>query len=60
MGERNNENGNNEIGSGGISPSAGAGDGAPALADKADNAFMMICTALVLFMTIGDCAVYGG
>lgn len=25
---------------------------APAVADKADNAFMMICTALVLFMTI--------
>lgn len=24
----------------------------PAVADKADNAFMMICTALVLFMTI--------
>lgn len=24
---------------------------APAVADKADNAFMMICTALVLFMT---------
>lgn len=23
-----------------------------AVADKADNAFMMICTALVLFMTI--------
>ncbi len=31
---------------------------APAVADKADNAFMMICTALVLFMTIpGDRAV---
>ncbi len=31
---------------------------APAVADKADNAFMMICTALVLFMTIpGDCPV---
>jgi Amt family ammonium transporter len=29
---------------------------APAVADKADNAFMMICTALVLFMTSG-CAV---
>lgn len=25
---------------------------APAVADKADNAFMMICTALVLFMTV--------
>ena len=25
---------------------------APAVADKADNAFMMICTALVLFMTL--------
>lgn len=25
---------------------------APAVADKTDNAFMMICTALVLFMTI--------
>lgn len=25
---------------------------APAVADKADNAFMMICTALVLFMSI--------
>lgn len=25
---------------------------APAVADKADSAFMMICTALVLFMTI--------
>ena len=25
---------------------------APAVADKADNGFMMICTALVLFMSI--------
>ncbi|MEG1690994.1 MAG: ammonium transporter AmtB [Hafnia sp.] len=34
---------------------------APALADKADNAFMMICTALVLFMTIpGIGLFYGG
>lgn len=33
----------------------------PALADKADNAFMMICTALVLFMTIPGIALfYGG
>jgi ammonia channel protein AmtB len=29
--------------------------------DKADNAFMMICTALVLFMTIPGIALfYGG
>ena len=34
---------------------------APAAADKADNAFMMICTALVLFMTIpGIGLFYGG
>ena len=34
---------------------------APAVADKADNAFMMICTALVLFMTIPGIALfYGG
>ncbi|WP_416821169.1 ammonium transporter AmtB [Cronobacter sakazakii] len=34
---------------------------APAVADKADNAFMMICTALVLFMTIPGLALfYGG
>ena len=34
---------------------------APAVADKADNAFMMICTALVLFMTIQGIALfYGG
>ncbi|ELY2514129.1 ammonium transporter AmtB [Cronobacter malonaticus] len=34
---------------------------APAAADKADNAFMMICTALVLFMTIPGLALfYGG
>ncbi len=34
---------------------------APAVADKADNAFMMICTALVLFMTIpGIGLFYGG
>ncbi|SFN36761.1 ammonium transporter, Amt family [Izhakiella capsodis] len=34
---------------------------APAVADKADNAFMMICTALVLFMTIPGVAMfYGG
>ncbi len=33
----------------------------PAVADKADNAFMMICTALVLFMTIPGIALfYGG
>ncbi|EKN4698647.1 ammonium transporter AmtB [Yersinia ruckeri] len=33
----------------------------PALADKADNAFMMTCTALVLFMTIPGIALfYGG
>lgn len=32
-----------------------------AVADKADNAFMMICTALVLFMTIPGLALfYGG
>ncbi|EAM8766673.1 ammonium transporter AmtB [Salmonella enterica] len=35
--------------------------GAPAVADKADSAFMMICTALVLFMTIPGIALfYGG
>ncbi|EOW2395992.1 ammonium transporter AmtB [Cronobacter sakazakii] len=34
---------------------------APAVADKVDNAFMMICTALVLFMTIPGLALfYGG
>ena len=34
---------------------------APAVADKADNAFMMICTAMVLFMTIPGLALfYGG
>lgn len=34
---------------------------APAVADKADNAFMMICTVLVLFMTIPGIALfYGG
>ncbi|WP_297207024.1 ammonium transporter AmtB [uncultured Pluralibacter sp.] len=34
---------------------------APAEADKADNAFMMICTALVLFMSIPGIALfYGG
>ncbi|EPB0879959.1 ammonium transporter AmtB [Yersinia enterocolitica] len=34
---------------------------APAVADKADNAFMMICTALVLFMTVPGIALfYGG
>ncbi|EMA8633331.1 ammonium transporter AmtB [Cronobacter sakazakii] len=34
---------------------------APSVADKADNAFMMICTALVLFMTIPGLALfYGG
>ena len=34
---------------------------APAVADKADNAFMMICTALVLFMTLPGLALfYGG
>ncbi|WP_058911650.1 ammonium transporter AmtB [Entomohabitans teleogrylli] len=34
---------------------------APAVADKADNGFMMICTALVLFMTIPGIALfYGG
>ncbi|WP_437608706.1 ammonium transporter AmtB [Erwinia sp. V71] len=34
---------------------------APAVVDKADNAFMMICTALVLFMSIPGIALfYGG
>ncbi|EAX8240961.1 ammonium transporter AmtB [Salmonella enterica] len=34
---------------------------APTVADKADNAFMMICTALVLFMKIPGIALfYGG
>ncbi|ENN7434438.1 ammonium transporter AmtB [Salmonella enterica subsp. enterica serovar Cerro] len=34
---------------------------APVVADKADSAFMMICTALVLFMTIPGIALfYGG
>ncbi|WP_279048433.1 ammonium transporter AmtB [Cedecea davisae] len=38
-----------------------AADAAPAVADKADNAFMMISTALVLFMTIPGLALfYGG
>ncbi|MXP49031.1 ammonium transporter AmtB [Pantoea sp. Eser] len=31
---------------------------APAVADKADNAFMMICTALVLFMSIPGIALF--
>ncbi|MCS5880411.1 hypothetical protein LNP17_07155 [Klebsiella variicola subsp. variicola] len=48
-------------GLGGISPSSGLAMAAPAVADKADNAFMMICTALVLFMTIPGIALfYGG
>ncbi|MBW7982059.1 ammonium transporter AmtB [Enterobacillus tribolii] len=39
----------------------GAALAAPAVADKADNAFMMLCTALVLFMTIPGIALfYGG
>lgn len=34
---------------------------APAVADQADNAFMMICTALVLFMSVPGIALfYGG
>ena len=34
---------------------------APAVANGADNAFMMICTALVLFMTVPGVALfYGG
>ena len=33
---------------------------APAVADKADNAFMMICTALVLFMSIPGIALFYG
>ncbi|MBS0848703.1 ammonium transporter AmtB [Citrobacter sp. JGM124] len=38
-----------------------AAPAAVAVADKADNAFMMICTALVLFMTIPGLALfYGG
>ena len=32
----------------------------PAVADKADNAFMMICTALVLFMTIPGIGLFYG
>ncbi len=40
---------------------AGTGNGCTCGADKADNAFMMICTALVLFMTIPGIALfYGG
>lgn len=40
---------------------AGLTIAAPAVADKADSAFMMICTALVLFMTIPGIALfYGG
>ena len=42
-------------------PSLAMAAPAPAVADKADNAFMMICTALVLFMTIPGIALfYGG
>ncbi|MDU5685500.1 MAG: ammonium transporter, partial [Kluyvera cryocrescens] len=33
---------------------------APAVVDKADNAFMMLCTALVLFMTIPGIALFYG
>ncbi|MCG7387914.1 ammonium transporter AmtB [Pantoea sp. ACRSB] len=42
-------------------PSLAMAAPAPAVADKADNAFMMICTALVLFMTVPGIALfYGG
>lgn len=48
------------LGSASLLPSV-AMAAAPAVADKADNAFMMICTALVLFMTIpGIGLFYGG
>ncbi len=60
-GDRENENSNNENGSGFAGTASGLAMAAPAVADKADNAFMMICTALVLFMTIPGIALfYGG
>jgi Amt family ammonium transporter len=50
-----------KIGCGALALAPGLALAAPAAADKADNAFMMICTALVLFMTIPGLALfYGG
>jgi Amt family ammonium transporter len=50
-----------KIGCGALVLAPGLALAAPAAADKADNAFMMICTALVLFMTIPGLALfYGG
>lgn len=46
---------------GALTLSLGAVLASPALVDKADNAFMMVCTILVLFMTIPGIALfYGG
>lgn len=44
-----------------MAPSLAMAAPAPAVADTGDNAFMMICTALVLFMTMPGIALfYGG
>jgi len=49
------------LGLGGLALMPSLAMAAPAVVDKADNTFMMICTALVLFMTIPGLALfYGG
>jgi len=49
------------LGFGGLALMPSLAMAAPAVVDKADNTFMMICTALVLFMTIPGLALfYGG
>lgn len=49
------------LGSVAMLPSLAMATTPAAVADKADNAFMMICTALVLFMTVPGIALfYGG
>ncbi len=59
--ERKNEDSNDKTGLTSLAMLPGLVMAAPAVADKADNAFMMICTALVLFMTIPGIALfYGG
>lgn len=48
-------------GTGALALLPGLVSASPAVADKADNAFMMICTVLVLFMTLPGIALfYGG
>ncbi|OSN03387.1 ammonium transporter [Lonsdalea iberica] len=49
------------LGTAAMLPACAMADTAAPVIDKADNAFMMICTALVLFMTIPGIALfYGG